>query len=194
MSDDVAKSGQNPAELALTIYNLLAPHESEVRRRVMQSAMTLLGETAVGASVTAADAQASSGEFDDLKLGPRALKWIQRYAISRPMLDELFHLTGDDIDIIANTVPGASRREMTVNCYLLSGVRGLLKDDLPSLDEGETIAVCKRLTAYDKNNHTTNRQAVGNRMSGSRPTFTLTGPGEAAAAELIKQMTAAHGG
>lgn len=196
MTDEIGKpadsAAQNPAELALIIYNLLAPQESELRRRVMQSAMTLLGETAVNAPAASADAQ-SSGGLDDLNLGPKALKWIQRNAVSREMLDELFHLTGDGIDIIASTIPGASKREMTVNCYLLSGIRGLLKEDAPSLNESETIAVCKRLTAYDRNNHTSNRQAVGNRMSGNRPTFTLTGPGETAAADLIKQMTGAHG-
>ena len=45
------------------------------------------------------------------------------------------------------------------------------------------------MAAYDKNNHTTNRQSVGNRMSGTRPNFMLTGPGETAVAALVKQMT-----
>ena len=109
------------------------------------------------------------------------------------MLDEVFHLADERMEIIASSVPGANRREMAVNCYLLCGIRGLLMTDVPSLDESEAIAVCKRLTAYDKNNHTGNRNAVGNKMSGTRPTFTLTGPGEAAAAELIKHMTGAAG-
>ena len=130
--------------------------------------------------------------FEDLKLGPKAVKWTQKHGITRAMLDEVFHLTDSQVDIIASGVPGASRREMTVNCYLLSGLRGLLKDDVPSFDDGEAIEVCKRMAAYDKNNHTTNRQAVGNKMSGSKPKFTLTGPGETAAAELVKQMTAAQ--
>jgi hypothetical protein len=187
-------SSPNPAELALQIYNLLFPHDSELRRRVMQSAMTLLGEGAVQSATPLADVQSTSGVFEDLRLGPKASKWIQRHAVNRQMLDEVFHLTGDRIDIIASSVPGASKREMTVNCYLLCGVRGLLKDDVPSIDESEAVSVCKRLTAYDKNNHTTNRLAVGNKMSGNRPTFTLTGPGEAAAADLIKQMGISQGG
>lgn len=185
--------GKNPAELALTIYNLLAPHDSEIRVRVMQSAMTLLGETSVRAPTATRDAAVPLGGFDDLKLGLKAQKWIQRHSITREMLEEVFHLTADGVDIIASTVPGASKREMTINCYLLCGARGLLKDDQSNLDESEAISVCKRLTAYDKNNHSTNRQAVGNKMSGSRPTFTLTGPGETAAAELIKLMTSKQG-
>jgi hypothetical protein len=81
---------------------------------------------------------------------------------------------------------------MAINRYVLSGLRGLFKSDVPSLDDNEAIAVCKRMAAYDKNNHTANRQLVGNKMSGKKPTFTLTGPGEAAAAELVKQMTASQ--
>lgn len=181
----------NPAELSLAIYNLLSPHDSELRRRVMQSAMTLLGEAAVQVPqvpLNGADTQSGMEGFDDIRLGVRASKWIQRHGITRAMLEEVFHLTAGNVDLIASSVPGATKKEMTVNCYLLCGVKGLLKEDLPSLDDSDAIAVCKRLAAYDKNNHTTNRQSAGNKMSGSRPTFTLTGPGEAAAAELIKQM------
>lgn len=189
-----ASTEPNPAELALTIYNLLFPHESELRRRVLQSAMTLLGEAAVQIPSASAvsDAQNSLGGFDDIRLGVKASKWIQRHGITRAMLEEVFHLTGDSVDLIASSVPGVSKKEMTVNCYLLCGIRGLIKNDLSSLDESDAIVICKRLAAYDKNNHTTNRLAVGNKMSGKRPTFTLTGPGEAAAAELIKQMTGTH--
>jgi hypothetical protein len=104
------------------------------------------------------------------------------------MLEEVF-LLADRIEISASSVPGASKREMTVNCYLLVGLKNLLKADIPSIDDGDAIAECKRMAAYDKNNHTTNRQSVGNKMSGTRPNFMLTGPGETAVAVLIKQMT-----
>jgi hypothetical protein len=186
-ANDVGNPTKSPAELALQIYNILVDQESDVRRRVMHSAMTLLGETALSPTAKPSAQQAEVG-FDDVRLGPKAMRWIQKHAVTREMLEELYHLSDEAMDIIASSVPGATKREMAINCYLLSGIRGLLKSDAPTLDEAETIAVCKRLTAYDKNNHTTNRQAVGNKMSGSRPTFTLTGPGETAAAELIKQM------
>ncbi|HEX4049311.1 MAG TPA: hypothetical protein VHY19_00335 [Steroidobacteraceae bacterium] len=179
---------KSPAELSLEIYNILLPYESDVRKRVVQSALTLLGESNAGAMGQSGLPVAGIG-FDDVKLGPKAIRWLQKHAVSREMLDEIYHLSDGAADIIANSVPGASKREMTVNCYLLSGIRGLLKDDAPLLDETEAIAVCKRLTAYDKNNHTSHRQAVGNRMTGNKPRFTLTGPGESAAAELIRQMT-----
>jgi hypothetical protein len=185
---------KSPAELSLEIYNILFPFESEVRQRVIQSALTLLGETLLSPVGRSAALQSTVTGFDDVNLGPKAMKWVQKHALTREMLDEVYHFTDGAVEIIASSVPGASKREMTVNCYLLSGIRGLLKEDAPTLDETETIAICKRLTAYDRNNHTANRQLVGNRMSGKKPTFTLTGPGESVAAELIKQMTLSRGG
>lgn len=184
---------RNPAELALDIYKLLEGQPAETIQRAVQSALTSLGQgllqTPVAGSPRVA-APVASADFDDVHLGPKAQKWVQRHGISRAMLDEVFHLTGSGVEITASNVPGASKKEMTINCYLLSGLRGLLASDVATLDEGEVIAVCKRLTAYDKNNHTTNRTAVGNKMSGTKPSFTLTGPGETAAAELLKAMTA----
>ena len=183
---------QNPAELALEIYKLLAPHPSEIRVRAIQSAMTSLGEMAVLPAHSKKDTPGVAqtiGDYGELSLGPKALRWVQKYSITRAMLEEVF-LLADRIEISANSVPGASKREMTVNCYLLVGLNNLLKADIPSIDDSDAIAECKRMAAYDKNNHTTNRQSVGNKMSGTRPNFMLTGPGETAVAALIKQMTA----
>ncbi len=182
----------NPAELALEIYKLLAPHPSETRVRAIQSAMASLGEAVPLAGQSAMKqitaAAQIAGEFGELNLGPKALRWLQKYSITRAMLEEVF-LLGDRIEISASSVPGESKREMTVNCYLLVGLKSLLTTDAPSIGDGDAIAECKRLAAYDKNNHTTNRQSVGNKMSGTRPNFMLTGPGETAVAALVKQMT-----
>ena len=189
-------ASKNPAELALEIYKLLFPHSSETRLRAIQSAMTSLGEGAAlpkqGAVKGAGTTAQEDGDFDDLNLGPKAMKWAQKHGISRAMLEDVFLFLDGRVEISASNVPGASRREMTVNCYLLCGLRALLKDDVPSFDDGDAIAVCKRTAAYDKNNHTANRQSVGNKMSGARPHFTLTGPGETAAGDLVKQMTASR--
>jgi hypothetical protein len=191
--DKAASSEKSPAELALQVYNILIPYTSEVRQRVIQSALTLLGEAALPPVGRLSLPQSAVSGFDDVQLGAKAMRWLQKHGLSREHLDEIYHLGVGTVDIVTSHVPGDSKREMTINCYLLSGIRGLLKDDTSSLNETETIALCKRLTAYDKNNHTAHRAAVGNRMTGSKPEFILTGPGEIAAAELIKQMTLSQG-
>jgi hypothetical protein len=191
-SDAPVLSLKNAAELALDLYRLLSPYPSDLRQRAIQSALTAMGETPLpavqGGFVPPALPGAGLADFSDVKLGPKASKWIQKHGISRALLDEVFHISGDDFDVTAAGVPGSSKREMTVNCYLLEGLRGLLKNDVPTLNDSDAIALCKRLATYDKNNHPTYRQAVGNKMTGTKPTFTLTGPGEIAVAELVKQM------
>ena len=127
------------------------------------------------------------------RLGPKAQRWAQKQGVSKAMLDEVFHITDTSVEVTASDVPGHSKKEMTVNAYLLAGLR-LLATDTSSFTETEAIALCKRLTAYDRNNHTANRTAVGNKMSGTKPAFTLTGPGEAAAAELVKQLAGPSAG
>lgn len=200
-SSDVGNSttdGKNPAELALEVHNLLLPYSSEIRQRVIHSAMTLLGEgagllsrAAVPMGVTASIAPE---EFSDIQIGPRAQRWISRNGIARAMLDEVFHFTDGAVAISADSIPGTSRREKTVNCYLLSGARALLETDTAAFNDSDAMAETKRLACYDKNNHTTYRAAVGNKMTGKKPEFTLTVPGENAAADLVKQIAALRGG
>lgn len=188
-ADSSATPTMNAAELALELFKLLSPYSPELRQRAVQAALAALGEpSGAQAQVPSGLAAAGLEDFGDLKLGPKALKWLQKNRISRAMLDEVFHVGDGHVEVTASSVPGISKREMTLACYLLAGVRGLLEVDTPTLEEKETVALCKRLTAYDKNNHPTHRSAVGNRMTGAKPTFTLTGPGENAAAELVKQI------
>ena len=195
MSDNLTSSSpaaKNPAQVALELFTILQPLPPEVRKRAVQAALASLGDDVgqvLSSTVVPQSPPHLNEEFSDTKLGPKALKWIQRNGISCTQLDEVFHLSSDPIEITASEVPGASKKEMTANCYLLAGVRGLLQFDESKLSENEALALCKRLTAYDKNNHTTFRRNVGNRMSGNKPDFVLTGPGERAAADLIKAMT-----
>jgi hypothetical protein len=197
---DAAETGtgvtKNPAELTLEVYNLLLPYP-ELRLKVTQSAFVLFGESFQPQQTSNApsiQAFGELGEFADISLGPKAAKWVQKHGISRAQLDEVFHLADGSFEVTASSVSGSSKREMTENCYLLLGLRGLLKTDISTLDDSEAIALCKRLTAYDKNNHTALRKSIGNKMTGTKPNFTLTGPGEIAAAELIKQMVSQTGG
>ncbi|MDP8997485.1 MAG: hypothetical protein M3O03_10870 [Pseudomonadota bacterium] len=191
--NDTPTSTNDAAQLTMEIVKLAEGYSNETLKRSFQAVLMLRGETQGFAEpnkpVGGQNFNALGGDFGDTKIGPKAQKWIQKNGISRAQLEEIFHLTGDAIEITASEVPGNAKKEMTANCYLLMGVRGLLQFDEPRLNESDAIDLCKRLTAYDKNNHTTLRKNVGNKMTGTKPDFLLTGPGETAAATLIKQMT-----
>lgn len=181
---------KNAAQVALEIYNILEPLPTDLRSRAIQAALASLGEPMplVATKIQPTAEFPEQVDISEKPLGPKARKWCQRHNLGAQQLEEIFHFTAETIEIIASAVPGSSKKDMTANCYLLEGVRGLLKNDEPKIIDSEVIQLCKRLAAYDKNNHTTFRKSVGNRMTGDRANLTLTGPGENAAAELVKQM------
>lgn len=193
MSPQQSEGTKSPAALALEIYELLNPYSSELRQRAIQGALASLGESPA-AAVPAPPTDTGhdhGGGIGGLALGPKAARWARKHGITGEMLDEVFHMDDGQKDVIASDLPAATKREKTAECYLLLGIRSLLRDDVPTIDDPEAIALCKRLAAYDKTNHSTNRSTIGNKMSGKKPSFSLTGPGEAAAADLIKKITKA---
>jgi hypothetical protein len=192
--NDTPENAKSAAQLLTDFMKAADGSPTSEVRKAFNAYLALRGEppqTSDSIALPQAASTGTTGEYSDTKIGPKALKWIQKNSIDRTRLEEVFHLNGENIEVTASEVPGNGKKEMTVNSYLLSGLRGLLQFDEPRLNESETLDLCKRLTSYDKNNHTTWRKAVGNKMTGTKPDFLLTGPGEKAAAELIKQMTGA---
>lgn len=183
-------SSKNAAQVALELFNILEPLPPDLRKRAIQSALASLGESFSAAPNFghAPDGANLVGDMSDTQLGPKARKWCQRNNFTMSQLEEVFHFGEDKVEVTANEISGNSKKDKTVNCYLLEGIRGLLQSDEPKVDDGAAIALCKRLAAYDKNNHTSFRKSVGNRMTGDKSIQVLTGPGEKAAAELVKQM------
>lgn len=188
-----------PAHVVVALYGLLFPLQPDDRTRAIDATMLLFGErrpstagvSAQSAATTNQEVARVSGEFEELNLGPKARKWIDRHKVQRSLLEEVFHFADGQVEITASLVPGASKRDKTTNAYLLEGIRNLLAHDVATFQDTDAIAVCKRLDAYDKNNHSVNRNSIGNKVAGSKGTgFTLTGPGEIAAAEVIRQMQA----
>jgi len=105
------------------------------------------------------------------------------------MLDEVFHITEDGVECIAGAMPGATKKEQTVNCYILTGLRAFIQNDSADFSDADAVSLCKQMGCYDRNNHTANRRSTGNRMSGERKSgFSLPAPGLRAAAELVRQI------
>jgi len=109
-------------------------------------------------------------------------------------LEQAFYFQDGQVDIHVNTIPGRSKREQTINCYLLVGLRGFLASDSAAFSDSEALALCKHTQAYDKNNHTKFRALLGNLVNGSKDDkFELSGPGLKAAAELIASLNKGEG-
>ena len=187
----------------MKIVGALEPLESIDRMKCVRAALVLLGEDEqsvsskgsgsarqpVDAAVNDSDSRVRVNSDVLRQFGDQARRWMVKHKVTEDHLDQVFHVDGNSVELIADQVPGSSRREQTVNCYLLVGVRNLLQADEAKFPDKEALEFCQITHSYDKNNHTTHRQSLSNRVSGDRKQgFALTVPGLRDAAKVIKEM------
>lgn len=183
---------KNITEVTGEVFELLTPLSSEDRKRVVNAAFILLGESASASDLSTPDKTkvTTVAGLGNEGFGPKARQWLTQHRLTPEKLDRVFYFQNGKVDIHLNTVAGAGRKEQTINCYLLVGTKAFLESDTPAFLDGDAITLCKHTLAYDKNNHTTNRKALGNYVTGSRQDgFSLTGPGLKAAAELLLRIS-----
>lgn len=186
---------KNITDITGEIFDLLNPLPQEDRKRIVNAVFVLLGDAApaagTGATGSGSPAQAQiTGSFS-----PKARQWLGQHRLTQERLEKIFYFQDGKADIHLQTIVGASKREQTINCYLLMGAKAFLESDIPTISDSDAIALCKHTQAYDKNNHTTNRKALGNLASGSKAEgLSLTGPGLKTAAELIRQLSSPSAG
>lgn len=174
------------------IHDLLESLSSEERHKVVASALALLGDASTASPV--GGAAGGAGSADDPSggmngIGPKAQRWMKQHNVTQEDIEQVFHVEKDDVEVIAPSIPGKTRREQTANVYILSGARALLATDSAAFDDADAVSLCKHIGCYDTNNHTANRRSTGNCMSGDRKKgFVLPAPGLKAAAELVRQL------
>jgi hypothetical protein len=185
-------SGRTSAEVAGEIVELLTPLESAERLRVVRASLVLLGEEQ--SSVLAAKANKPSGEaFDastDSNLPARARTWLKHHQISTEELEQVFHMSGADIAIIAADIPGKSVGEKAANAYLLTGLQKLLLSGGADFDDKSARALCETAGCYDSTNHTKYiAKNKDNYLSGNKDKgWELTSPGLKRVANLVREI------
>ncbi|MCH8342812.1 MAG: hypothetical protein IH983_02375 [Planctomycetes bacterium] len=184
------------ASLSVTlgqVFELIEPLDSEDRHKVIASVMALLGEQPIDSRIGGRGFGPNGGggdvRFGDREIGRTARRWISQHQLDADIIEQVFHFDQACVEIIAASVPGSTMKQQTGNAYLLTGLRALLEKDDSRFTDKEALALCKHLGCYDKNNHTANRNAIGNKVAGNRQSgFTLPAPGLNAAAEVVRQI------
>lgn len=177
-------------QVVTDIYNLLNPLESDDRQKVFSSVMTLLGESAVPKMPLASGSGKDMDPERGVSFGVKALRWMKQNGVTSEMLEEIYHAEDGHVEIIASSVPGKGKKGPSTNCYLLAGIKALLKTDEAKFQDAEAVELCKHMGCYDQANHAATRSGLGNITSGTKNTgFTLPAPGLRAAADLIKVMS-----
>ena len=117
------------------IYEQLEGLAPEERRRAVDAALTMLGEPTISnhtATVTSQqDDETPSDEFCN-----SAKAWIKKNNLEHAALLEMFHFDNGKVTLILGSPIGRSKREQTLNTYLLTGVASLLETSIAEfLDE-----------------------------------------------------------
>jgi len=182
MSDEV-----NLAGIVQQMHQLVSTLSPEQRSRVMRSVSALFPEVERVAAFGAGAESGGSAAYGEIPVA--ATKWLTRNGVTPHHLEQVFHFEAGKVTVIADVVPGNTKREQTVSCYALEGARAFLETGVAKFADADADALCERIGCRDKTNHSANRSSAGNKMTGSRSDgFTLVAPGLIHAAKLIKEI------
>lgn len=182
-------SKQKATDIVTNIVDMLTPHNSDERKRIIQAALTLMGDTPIESS--SATTERDKFENDTPSDMPAKGKmWLRQNEISAEMLDQVFHVNGGEIELIASEIPGKSDKEKTLNVYVLAGVAQLLVSGNPAFEDKYARKLCADAGCYDATNHAARLKLKGRELSGSKDKgWVLTTPGLKKGAVLVKEMS-----
>ena len=118
---------------------------------------------------------------------PEADAFLATHGITPGMLAKVLHRSGASYKII-NIGGPAKKAAKTLNVYLLSGVAALLETGKATFSDTEARAQCARFACYNQPNHATILKRYSVNLVKEGDNYSLTSPGETAAAELIKSL------
>jgi hypothetical protein len=123
-----------------------------------------------------------------------ALKWMKRSGLDPRGLQTLFSLGIDEIDLVAQSVPGRSKRERMRSVVLLKAIAAYLSAGVPRTSYEQLKQACLHYNAFDATNFATYLKSFAAEVGGGKETgYTLTPRGLAAATDLIKEILASKG-
>jgi hypothetical protein len=115
---------------------------------------------------------------------------MQQYSVSPEELDQVFHFKGDGIFDI-HDAPGKSKKEKTLNTYILTGVGRFLITNNREFDDQTVRGFCETIGCYDRANHAAYMKAKGPEFSGDKKKgYSLTNVGVKRGATLVKEVAA----
>ncbi len=186
-----SKSESGTAVEALPkLVQLLANLPAAERDKAISAAKILLGDSQ--RSLSNAGDEHSGGNINGTSidgLSAKAAHWVRKNGLNRDQLDQVFSLDDNTFDVIAAKMPGKSKRQQTVEAYILCGLKSFLQTGEPNFTDKDGRQLCQKVGCYDRPNHYNYIRAFGNRIGGSKDTgWKLTNPGLTEAAQIVKQL------
>jgi len=180
-------------EALTAIINALTPLSSDERRRTVGAAMLFLGETTQIEHHVAADGAGDDSVADDGSYSAHIVKWMRQNGVSAEELDQVFHFNDDGTFDLLHT-PGKSKKEQTLNTYILTGLGKYLATQERGFDDATARAFCETIGCYDQANHAAHIKGKGPEFTGDKNKgYSLTNPGVRRGVALVKESAAAGG-
>ena len=111
--------------LVTGLYDLLEPADPTERKKAIKAAMTMLGDDASVADQKPGKGAAGAADDDDSDDGnsdfnAKSRTWMSRNKVTADELAHVFHIDGEAVDIIVDTVPGKNQKEQAINADMLT--------------------------------------------------------------------------
>lgn len=172
------------------IITALTPLNSDERHRIVGAAMIFLGEKAVDPRQ-----QQQGGANDDEHDGglegysAHARKWMKQHGVTADELEQVF-LINDDGTFDIHDAPGASKKEKTLNTYVLTGLGRFLAANDKTFDDALARQFCESIGCYDQANHAATIAKKGSNFGGDKSKgYTITSVGLKRGATLVKELS-----
>ena len=170
------------------IVEMLTPLPSEERQRVIQAALTMLGETPVIAA-GASTKNANYSVADETNLPGKAKLWLDQNSLTLEMLQQAFHINAGVAEVIAEP-PGSNKKEKTLSAYILTGIANYISTGEAAFTDDSARTLCVRSGCYDKSHHAEILKERGNEFTGSKSVgWLLTAPGLKRGATFVRALS-----
>ena len=122
-------------------------------------------------------------------ISPVAKKWMTRNGFPTDDMRAIFSIDGDEIDLIAQTIPGKSKRDRMHSVLLLLGIASYLGSGAARFTHDKLREACLHYKAYDLPNFARYLKDFSSEVSGDKSTaYSLTARGMSAATDIVKNM------
>lgn len=178
------------------LVHLLEPLSPDDRQRAIAATLVLFGQSFLTSGDSAGKKEGTTEVQHDLgdDLSPKAVAWAKKNGVTRELLDHVFAIDSDSVDVIAGSMPDTGKRKQTVQAYILCGLASFLKSGENSFADADARAVCNKVGCYDMANHGAYIKGFGNLIHGSKGAgWKLTNPGLIEAAQIIKRLAPTNG-
>jgi hypothetical protein len=175
------------------VVKALKPLQSDKRQRTIEAAMHYLGETPSVKVEPVIGAGMAGQAFNVTEYPPTVNVWCKQHHIGINEIDRVFLFNADgSFQLNFDDAPGKTKKEKTVNIYILTGLGTYLATGQRKFDDTTARRYCQEVGCYDAANHSLHLapyKEKGHEFSGDKDRgYTITNPGLKRGAILIKEL------